>query len=178
MKTKQIISLIAVTFALATSTKAALLDDISTGLGNVTNWAVAPYFTYAPDAPTKYGGGILALYNVNQNVGVGTGVDWLGSFSLVSANVTLRLPTRPLTFMGFSNFVATPFVLAGVGTPFGGAGGNNGAVSTIEGAGMNFDVAKIKGWNFGFGYAYDNWTSVGAFSGRHHQGFVKLSKGF
>jgi len=156
----------------------SFLSELAGNLGNATNWTIAPYATYAPTAPTKYGGGVLAVYNVNEYIGAGSGVDWLGEFNLISANVTLRVPTRPFTALGWSNVIATPFIIAGIGTPVGGVGVNNGSVSTIEGAGLSLDVGKIKGWNFGLGYAYDNWTGVGDFGGRHHQAFVKLSKGF
>lgn len=179
MKTKQLISLIAVTVCLATSTKAALLEDISTGLGNVTNWAVATYGTYAPDSPKKYGGGLLAVYNVNNNFGAGIGVDVLGSqFNMVSGDLTLKASIHPFTFLGWSNVVATPFLLAGIGTPMGGAGKANGNVSTIAGAGTALDVFKIKGFQASIGYEYSLWSGAADFSGAHHHIFFGIRKAF
>ena len=150
-----------------------------------TNWEVAPYLTYAPNvgptAKTKIGGGILGIYNVSQNVGAGLGVDWLGGFNLVSANVTLKLPMKPLAFTGWSwatNLVATPFVIAGIGTPLAGSGTANGGISTIEGAGASIRVGTLWGGGVNLGGAYDNWTGAGDYSGRHLQIFVGWRKNF
>lgn len=156
----------------------SLLEDISNGLGSISNWVVSPYATYADSAPKHFGGGIIALYNFNQYVGTGPGVDWLGEFNLVSANVTLRVPTHPLSFIGLSNIVATPFIITGIATPLGGAGKANGNVSSVEGVGLALDIFKAKSINFGLGYSYVNWTGAGDFSGRHHEIFLKFSKGF
>jgi len=148
------------------------LEDLAAGLASVTNWVVAPYGTYAPDAPTKYGGGIIGFYNINQYVGAGPGVDWLGDFNLVSANLTLRLPIH------VSKITTTPFIIAGLATPISGAGKANGQVATIAGAGLAVDLFKIKKVKVGAGYAYDLWTNAGDFSGKHHQIFISGKMGF
>jgi len=36
----------------------------NSGILQATNWAVAPYATYAPSARDKIGGGIMAVYDV------------------------------------------------------------------------------------------------------------------
>jgi hypothetical protein len=156
----------------------SIFEDIGNGLGSVTNWAGNLYLTYAADAPTHVGGGLLALYNVNNNVGAGLGIDWLGEFNLVSADVTLKLPIHPLAGLGFSNIVTTPFVIGGIATPMSGAGKANGNIASIEGAGIEIDFLKWKSVSIGGGYAFVNWTGAGAYSGKHHEVFVSFHKGF
>jgi len=155
------------------------LTDLGSGLAKATNWTVAPYLTYAPDAPRKYGGGLLAVYDVTENIGVGSGIDWLGSFNLISGNVTLKVPLHPLEKLGgnWTNVVMTPIGIAGLGTPVGGADADNGNLSTIAGAGMGVKLKRWKGWDIGGGYAWTHWSGAGDFSGKHHQIFVQLSKG-
>lgn len=153
-------------------------NDLVNDLGAITNWSAAPYITYAPNAPTKVGGGALLLYNLNNYVGAGPGIDWLGDFNLVSANVTLQVPTHPFAFLGASNIVATPFVLAGIATPIGGAGTANGNVASIQGLGLNLDLLHIKSLQLGLGYEFSNWTGAGDFSGRHHHVFLALHTKF
>lgn len=155
----------------------SFLDKLAV-LGSITNWTVAPYVTIAPDAPTKFGGGIIGFYNFNNYVGAGPGIDWLGGFNLVSANVTLRLPTHPFGFIGLPDVVATPIVLGGIATPFGGAGKANGGVATIEGVGLTVGITTWKKLDIGAGYAVTTWTGAGKYSGRHHQIFGTLSKRF
>lgn len=135
-----------------------------------TNWTVSPYMTYASTAPSKFGGGALCVYNVNNYVGVGTGVDWLGHFSLVSGNVTLKFP---VSFKAFSrSLTVTPFAIGAIATPFGGTGENNGNIATIEGAGASVHGLLPK--NIGLGAAYVNWTGAGDYSGRHLEAFVSI----
>lgn len=149
--------------------------------GAITNIGVATYATYAPDAPTKYGGGALVLYNFTPNVGAGFGLNWLGHFSTVSANFELSLPTHGLSFLGgyFTNIITTPFVMAALETPYGGAGENNGQVGTVAEAGLNIDFLETKGgWRFGGGYAYGNVTGAGNYDGSRHNLFLKIGHGF
>jgi len=160
-------------------TTGGILQDVKGSLGNITNYAFAPYLTYAPKAPTKYGGGILALYNVNNYVGAGVGVDWLGHFNLASGNVTLKVPTHPIAFLHWGwNPSFTPNVLAGVGVPFGGAKQSNGGVSGIAGVGGNLDLFDWKGFNLGAGAELINWSSADAYSGKHYEVFLDIHKGF
>lgn len=147
-------------------------------LMNLTNYSIDPYATYAPKAPTKVGGGLLALYNVNDYVGAGLGVDWLGQFSLVSGNATLKLPTHPLVWTGWAwatNLAMTPFVIGGVGTPLGGASGN---VSTIEDAGDAFEFGHLWGGRLEVGACYGQWTGAGAYSGTRYHAFLGWTKNF
>lgn len=152
-------------------------DTVGQTLEGITNFAVAPYFTYAKDAPKHFGGGLLGVYNVNNNLGLGTGVDWLGEFSMVNANVSLKLPIHPFGFIGHPEWSLSPFGLVGFGTPLSGAEKANGTLSTIEGAGAFFDFIKGKKWHGGAGYEYSNWDGAGKFSGKRHHFFLEFSRG-
>ena len=154
------------------------LSAIWQDVKGATNYAIAPYLTYAPKAPTKFGGGILGIYNVNNYVGAAIGLDWLGGFSLVSGNIELKLPVKPLANYGYTNLIATPFAIGGIATPYSGAGQANGSLASIEGVGASVDFAHLWGGTFGVGGALVNWTSSGAYSGKHYQAFVKWSRGF
>lgn len=161
-----------------TNNPSTILETIGATLGSVSNWSAYPYFTYAPDSPKKYGGGALAIYNVTQNFGAGIGIDWLGGFNMVNGNVSLKLPTHPFTFLGWSNVTVTPFGIAGIGTPMGGAGKANGNVSTIAGAGTAIDLFLVKGFQASIGYEFSEWSGASAFSGAHHHVFFGFRKGF
>lgn len=151
----------------AQTDKASLLDDFKPLL-SASNWTAVAYGTYAPDAPEKIGGGLLCVYNLNDYVGGGLGVDWLGQFNLVTGNLTLRYPI-PFDLLG-RHIVATPFGIGAVGTALGGAGANNGGVSTVEGAGVTIHGLLPK--NIGIGGAYVNWTGAGDYSGKHYEAFL------
>ena len=75
-------------------TPTQVLGKVAKDIESATNIAVAPYATYGLQNH-KVGGGILALYNFNNYVGAGMGLDYFGDkFSIVSANVELKLPIR------------------------------------------------------------------------------------
>lgn len=157
----------------------SFLGDLKINLGNVTNYAAVIYGTYAPKAPTTKGGGFLLVYNVNNYVGVAAGADWLGKFNMCSGNVTLKLPTHPLSFLHWGwNPALTPNVIGGIGVPFGGANSANGGVAGIAGVGANLDIYTFKGFTIGAGYELVNWSSADKYSGKHHELFLDLHKGF
>jgi hypothetical protein len=184
------------------SSFAALADlGVSGALGNLwtaidssailqaTNWAVAPYATYAPSAVDKIGGGVLAIYNVPQlsgnlgSVGAALGADWLGSWSLVSGNITIQTDTRPLAHITWlsgapawvTNIVVTPFALVGVGTPM--SGGTQGA-ATIWDTGAQIKFGHWLGGNFGTGITWGEWMNAGKESGHRYHFFLSYQKGF
>lgn len=143
---------------------------------SASNYIVAPYFTYAPNAPYKYGGGTLIIYNVNNYLGSGLGLDWLGRFSLVSGNLQLKYP---INFKLFDrSWTITPFALGAIGIPYGGNGENNGQISTIEGLGASINLFKFKELDVRGGYAWVNWTDAGDYSGRHHEVFIAARLAF
>lgn len=152
------------------------VESGATFLDSLTNFAIAPYFTYAPKAPTKYGGGALLIYNVNNNIGAAMGIDWLGSFSMISGNVTFKVPTHPLTFIGLPNIVATPNVIAGISSPMSGSAA--GHLSGVVGAGLDVDLFTLGKGKVGVGYEAVQWTDAGDFSGLHHEVFVAYHLGF
>jgi hypothetical protein len=156
-------------------------NALSTLWGEVkgaTNYAIAPYATYAPKAPTKFGGGALLIYNVNQYVGAGAGVDWLGGFSLFSGNLQLKLPMHPLVNYGFPGFEFTPFVLGGLGTPASGAGTANGGLSTVKDIGAQIKFGHFAGGQFSAGATYGTWTGAGPYDVVRYHAFVAWQKGF
>lgn len=164
---------------------------------NSTNYAFAPYLTYAPSAPAgnRIGGGVLAIYNVpslnttyaatNGSAGFGAalGVDYLGQFSLVSGNATIHIDTHPLAhiaILGFlpdsiKNVTVTQFALAGLGQPMSGGGAGAATIWDIG------EVAKFGHWlggNFGVGFTWGEWMNAGAYSGHRYHVFVEWQKGF
>jgi hypothetical protein len=151
----------------------------NSGLATATNYAVEPYLTYAPNAPAGncVGGGVLVLYNVSAFVGTGLGVDYLGQFSLVSANLTLRAPTHPLNFLGgsWTNVAVVPFVLAGVGTPL---SGTSSGFAAITDAGGEVSFGHLWGGQFNTGVCYGRWDNAGDYTGARYHFFVGWSKGF
>lgn len=169
------------------ATQATALDNAITALGfGITNYTVDPYVTYAPNAPTKIGGGILGIYNFNQNAGAGIGLDWLGQFSLVSGNLTLKAPFHVATVFPsltsaswYQNLVVTPFVLGGVGTPYSGNGHFNGSPMVISDVGGAVQFGHFLGGRFDAGGAWGKWIGSGPYGNitRYHF-FVGFTHGF
>ena len=151
------------------------------GLGSATNISAWPYMTYAPKAPTKIGGGVLAVWDVNNYVGIGGGVDWLGNFSLVSGDVTLQAPYNlgalPIVGSKLNGIYATPFVIVGIGTPIGGSGNNNGGISTVSDVGAEVSFGHFLGGKFGVGGCYGKWTGVGPYDVPRYHIFAGWEKG-
>ena len=160
-----------------TTTGTSFLSQLWSDLGSATNFAVVPYGSYGLNNH-KVGGGALALYNFNNYVGAGIGADYMGQFSLVTANIELKLPTHPLSFVGWTNFTATPFVYSGIGTPMSGAGTANGGISTHLGAGANVDLLKALGGEISVGGAYVARTGAGDYSGKYLNVFLAWRHGF
>lgn len=148
----------------------------------VTNIAIAPYFTYAPHAQngaSKVGGGVLGLYNLNQNIAAGIGVDWLGQFTMVSGNIQFKVPTHPLAYFGAPNFTVTPLVGAALGTPFSGNGNENNNITTMQIAGADIRLPwQVLTGNIGVGGAWVNVTGTKDYNGGTFRGFFAWSKGF
>lgn len=156
-------------------------DAIETsGLTTATNYAIEPYMTYAPSAKDKVGGGIFAAYNISKYIGTGLGLDYLGQFSLVSADVQLKLPTHPFASVSWAptwstNIAVCPFALAGVGKSL--SGGADGAIAVTD-AGAYVGFGHLWGGQFNTGFAYGRWDNAGAYSGARYHIFLGWSKGF
>jgi len=158
----------------------------SSGILSATNYAIEPYYTYAPSLKSgdKHGGGILAVYNLNKYVGAGIGLDYLGRFSLFSGNATLRAPVNlgntlqpylPFNVHGLTNVTVVPFALLGVGTPLGGAASSAAIVSDV---GAYVQYGNLWGGKFNSGFAWGQWNNVGDYSGVRYHIFAGWSKGF
>jgi hypothetical protein len=147
------------------------------GLSTATNYAVEPYLTYAPDAPNgnKIGGGVFIAYNLNDYASTGIGVDYLGQFSMVSANVQLKLPLHPLGFVGWTNVAVCPFAVAGLGKSL--SGTSAGAIAITD-FGAYVGVAKLWGGEANVGFCWGRWDNAGVYSGPRYHLFVGWSKGF
>lgn len=142
---------------------------------SATNFGAVIYGTYAPEAPTQFGAGALAVYNFNNYVGAGLGLDWLGTFSLVSGNVTLKLPTRPLARYGI-DAEFTPIALGGLGKPM--SGPNRGDVCTIFDVGFYVNFGHLWGGRFNVGAMWGKWTGAGPYAVDRYHAFGGWNKGF
>lgn len=155
----------------------------ASGILSATNWAVAPYLTYSPSTKVKVGGGVLAVYNVPQltstnlgAVGAALGVDWLGSWSLISGNVTINMVTHPLANftilpVNIRSIEAEPFALAGIGTPM--SGGS--AAAAIWDVGYDVKFGHWLGGQFGAGFTWGEWMNAGPQSGHRYHVFLQYS---
>jgi hypothetical protein len=152
------------------------MDQVIGILGGMTNWSVDPYLTYAPDAPTKFGAGLFAAYNFNQNAGLGVGIDWLGQFSLVSADVQLQLPFHPLPNQ-VPDLVISPFTIIGVGTPYSGDGKFNGSPAVINDYGLYVKYGHVLGGQFVAGATWGKWTGTGPYDVSRYHLFAGLEWG-
>lgn len=145
-----------------------------------TNFDAVAYGTYAPNAPTKYGGGVLLLWNLNQNFGAGMGFDELGHLSMPQATATFQLPIRPLVWTKISwltNVTVYPNTLAALAIPVSGKVASTRGVGTVYGYGGSIDLFTVLGAKFGAGYEKVNWSGVGnGYDGWHHEGFVRFRK--
>lgn len=154
------------------------------GIFNATNYAIEPYFTYANKAPQgdRYGGGLFVAYNLSDNLSSGIGVDYLGRFSLVSANAQLKLPVTlgdylparfKNTFLGTVKL--TPFALAGIGK---GMSGDTSSAIAITDVGAYISFGHLLGGRFNLGACYGRWDNAGIYSGPREHVFAGWSLGF
>lgn len=186
MKTK-ISLLLAVTLLSITGYSQNLLQNTliqlaNSGITQASNYAIEPYLTYAPKVPkgSKVGGGVFVAYNINDYVGAGIGLDYLGQFSIVSANVQLKVATHPFRnitwFNGaLTNVSAIPFAIAGLGKA---TGGNTAGAIAVTDAGMAFQVGHWAGGKFTLGGCYGRWDNAGIYSGPRYHIFFGWSRGF
>jgi hypothetical protein len=172
------------------ATAQQLIDGISNSeLLKATNWDYAAYLTIASSAKDHVGGGVLASYNFPAlssslgGVGACIGADWMGSWSLVSGNLTLKTTTHPFNSVlgsiapaSWTNITAQPFALAGIGQPMGSGGAG---AATIWDIGYNVDLYHSSGgWAFGVGACWGEWMNAGVESGHREHFFLNIHKGF
>ena len=158
-------------------TNGTSLDQIFKVVGNNigTNYGVEVYGTYAKDAPTKYGGGMLLIYNFTEIAGAGIGLDWLGSWNIVSANLQLKLPFHPLPNQ-LPNVMITPFALGGVATAYG--GNYAGDVCTVQDVGGFISFGHVWGGSFNLGAAWGKWSGDSPYCVNREHLFIGWAKGF
>ena len=156
------------------------LEAVGKDVLNASNVCVAPYATLMTSGASKgkVGGGIIAFYDLNNFVAAGAGVDYMGQFEMVSGNLQLKLPIHPLSSLGWTNFVVVPNVIAGLGTPLGGAGTANSSLTSITLAGASFNFATWDNWNIGVGGDYGTRSGAGKYSGNEGNVALTFSKGF
>ena len=150
-------------------------------VASASNYSVNVYGTYKPSVPnggSKVGAGGLLIYNVSGHVGVAAGLDYLGSWTLVSGNVTFKLPFQPLAAYGFTNLWVVPNAIAGLGTSFGGSGSSTATVETIAGTGASVTFGHWLGGSFDTGFEAVNLSNAGAYSGWDYRLFIGWGKGF
>ena len=172
-----------------------IYDNIGAVLGNLglsshpSNYAAAVFMGHSMSG-NQLSAGLLIIENVNNYVGVSAGIDHLwfggktGSANVVAGGVTLKAPSHPLSFLSSDTnswthkFVATPFVIAMVGTPINGTGSSDGGLASITRAGVNLDLLNIKGWELGLGGDYGKRTGAGNYSGNWADLSLNIRKGF
>lgn len=133
---------------------------------------------------------LLAVENVNNNVGVCAGVDHLwgggnpGSANVVAGGITLKAPCHPLKFLSADTnsweqkFTLSPIAVAMVGTPINGTGNADGGLASIVRGGANIDVVNYKGWEFGVSATYGKRSGAGNYNGDWIDVGFNVRKGF
>jgi len=139
-----------------------LPEHVSTWLNFLSNtssnWTVAPFVVFVNDDIDSVGGGIAAMYSLNQYALTGLRMDYVNDeLWMPSINVTLQLPIRVA-----NKLTVSPFVISGLATPLGEREEDNGEAVGIFGGGLAVQVKK----NFGLVYDSEIWTG---FSGVQHR---------
>lgn len=156
------------------------VDQALSALGtSITNFAVDLYGTYAPKAPEHWGGGGLFAYNFSQYVGGAIGIDWLGSFNLVSGNITLKAPFHVTTIIPalgkvpwLASLKVTPFVLAGIAAPFGSGSADSSSPVTVADVGAAITFGHLFGGEFNAGGTYGKWYGAGPYDVARAHAFI------
>ena len=157
------------------------------GLLDATNYAPFVYGTYAPNAKDKIGGGFgvgfdfPALSGTNASTGLLLGADWLGSWSMINANVTIKAHTHPLnvgvlSFLPVSirNIEVEPLAVLGVWAPMGGGGGGG----TLWDIGGDVQFGHWLGGRFVAGITWGEWNSNTVEPGHRYHAFGGWRIGF
>ncbi len=147
-------------------------------------WTAVPYFTIANGAPDKYGGGVFVAYNVNDYLGAGIGLDYLGILTMPSGQVTIKAPLQPLKKIGL-DWVVTPFAFAGLALPVTTTSSkvdsaDSGSIGSIVGTGATVMFGSFTAWGkpitLGGGAAVTKWSGMGDYSGTHVEIFPLFLK--
>ena len=160
------------------------LYDGFTSLTNVTGVGFGEYCL----GPKRIGGGLFVTDWMNQYVGAGIGMEYIGAFYGLNVNLALEVPTQPFQKLTWAptwvqTISVTPNAIAALETPLAGGGNSNGGVGTLAGGGASigfaswqkmFGVIKLPG-SCGAGYDYLNRTGAGKYDGGNHTGFFWLT---
>ena len=167
---------------------------VSSGILQATNYDIAFYGTYSANALQHIGGGALAIYNIpsltttpgstnggTMGVGLALGIDWLGQWSLVSGNVTIKADTHPLANISWlsalpasiKNVTATPILVVGIGQPMSGSSG----AATLYDIGYSVKFGHWLGGQFNVGATWGEWMNAGAYSGHREHFFFGWEHG-
>lgn len=129
-----------------------------------TNISVGPFVTF--DTKGKnVGYGVLGLYDLNNNIGVGFAVDSIpNKFTLFSGDVTFKLPVYPMAWTKnttLSKFEVDPFLSSQVGKGIGGGS----SVSLVAAAGANVPLIKVFGGELSIAGWFENLSGAGKYDG-------------
>jgi hypothetical protein len=113
--------------------------DMVGSLTVATNWGVAGGAIYAPhtqpNGKGSVGGFGVLLYNINDYVATGVGIDWLEGNGLTMPNGQVQFQA-PLRIGGTNGIVLRPFAFTGIATPISGQDVEHGQVVGLFGAGL------------------------------------------
>lgn len=130
---------------------------------------------------TKFGGGLLAAYNLSLGPVMGgpaVAVDYVDSFTAFNGGVNFGLPIKPLSFLGMTNFAVVPTTIDMVGTPLGGTGNTSATVETAVSGGAYFSFGHVWGGSLFAGGLYGTRSGAGAYNGTYLNGFGGWTKSF
>ena len=157
------------------------------GLLDATNYAPFAYGTYASKAKDQWGGGggigfdFPGLSGTNASTGLLLGCDWLGSWSIVNANVTLKAHIHPLNIGILKSLPDSirllevePIVIGGVWTPMSGGGGGG----TLWDLGGDIQFGHWLGGRFMAGATWGEWVGNTVEPGHRVHCFVGWRYGF
>jgi hypothetical protein len=134
-----------------------------------TNLTVGPFMTLATSGKARPGGGVVGLWNISNNVGVGGAVDYISdNFTLFAGQVNLKVPLYPFYWTHASwwtNVEIDPFGFAEVGTSLGTGTSSSSSAIIVSGLGANIPLAHFWGGSFGVAGWYENLSGAGSYSG-------------
>lgn len=161
------VSLVSVTKAQTNSSSGfnSLLDHAT----NITGVAYGSYFLNNH----RVGGGMLALYKLNNTFSIGAGADWAGMWRSVSGDVTINH-----TWMLNSKLSLDTYGIVAALTSLGGAGSDNGTFATAEGGGAQLRYQFSNSLNIGIGSAYIQRQNCGDFSNGSILGVASINLSF
>lgn len=160
-------------------------------IGSSTNWGWAGYITRSSFTDKKgshaIGGGILGIYELNDFMGLGGGIDDIGGLStkgqvtIMSFNVQAQFPMHPLSSFWTNSFAQkftlTPYIYSGLGTPFGSSINQSAVIHEAEG--VNLDLYSFgNDWEIGIGYAMAQRQNAGDYSGNYKDITISLHHSF